>query len=296
MPITLHLFGDESADETKQRVFAIAGLVGTNDEWQVAEKAWLKRTGGKIFHAAECESEYATDPDPAKHKENLALYKDLTEILANGYVAGICMALDLASFRACFPAAPADAPYFKCLSDLLTAFGNLTREHNVKSDSAREFDEVRIDFTLDDRRESAHQAGELYKAFINQPDWVENNAWLGATLSFDTRRNSRIQISDLVAREAMKELDRKVGLVRRDPRKSWLALEQSGRFKFQERDRAYFERARAMMPQLQAETGMTDESYSRWLFETGRFQNGRPHDTIANRIEYFALLDRKGRS
>jgi hypothetical protein len=80
---------------------------------------------GKIFHAAECETEYANDPDRTKHKANLALYKDPTQILANRYVAGICMAHDLVSFREYFPAAPPDAPYFKCLSDLLVAFGIL---------------------------------------------------------------------------------------------------------------------------------------------------------------------------
>ena len=293
MAISLHLFGDESADETGQRVFAVSGLVGTGREWQLAEDAWVQRTGGQVFHATDCETEYARDSDRNKHKANLSLYKELTEILANGYVAGICMALDLVSFRECFPAAPLDAPYFKCLSDLLSAFGNLTREHNAKLENEREFDEVQIDFTVDDRRQSSHNAGELYKAFVNQPEWVDRNACLGAKLSFDTRANPRIQMADLVAREAMKELDRKLAPTRRQPRKSWLALEQSGKFKFQERDRAYCERSRESMPQLQAETGMSDERYSRWLAETGRVQNGRPHDTMANRIEYFALLDRK---
>src|SRR4051812_40535383 len=47
----LHLFGDESADETKQRVYALSGLLGT--EWKLAEEAWLARTGGKVFHATE---------------------------------------------------------------------------------------------------------------------------------------------------------------------------------------------------------------------------------------------------
>lgn len=112
MAASLHLFGDESADETRQRVFAISGLVGTDREWQFAEDAWVERTGGQVFHAADCETKYAHDSDRTKHKANLELYKDLTEILVNGYVAGICMALDLVSFRECFPAAPVDAPYF----------------------------------------------------------------------------------------------------------------------------------------------------------------------------------------
>jgi hypothetical protein len=246
-----------------------------------------------VFHATECETEYANDPDPNKHKENLLLYKDLTGILVNGYVAGISMALDLASFREFFPDAPADAPYFKCLSDVLTAFSNLTRENNAKPPTEWEFDEAHIDFTFDNRRESAHSAGQLYTAFLNQPEWAKDNTCLGAKLSFDTRANPRIQMADLIAREAMKELDRKVGPVKRPPRKSWLAFEKSGKFKFQERDRAYCENWRGRMAELEAETGMTCEGYGKWLFETGRVQNGRLHDMMANRIEYFALLDRR---
>ena len=57
------------------------------------------------------------------------------------YLVGISMALDLVSFREFFPAAPADAPYFKCLSDLLAAFGNLTRESNAKPPEEWEFGE-----------------------------------------------------------------------------------------------------------------------------------------------------------
>lgn len=293
MPVHLHLFGDESADETKQRVYAVSGLLGTDHEWKLAEEAWLARTGGNVFHATECETEHAHDPDPNKHKENLALYKDLTGILANGFVAGISMALDLVSFREFFPDAPADAPYFKCVSDVLTVFSNLTRENNAKSPEEWEFGEGHIDFTFDDRRESRHDAGLLYTAFLNQPEWANNNACLGAKLSFDTRENPRIQMADLIAREAMKELDRKVGPVKRRQRKSWVALQGAGKFKFQERDRAYCQRWRDGMGKLAAETGMTSEGYSKWLADTGRVQNGRPHDNMANRIEYFAILDRQ---
>lgn len=36
--VTVKMYGDESADETKSRVFAIAGVVGTEDEWLLAER------------------------------------------------------------------------------------------------------------------------------------------------------------------------------------------------------------------------------------------------------------------
>jgi len=80
---------------------------------------------------------------------------------------GISMALDLGSFREFFfPAAPADMPYFKCISDLLTVFSNLTRRRTIRSRPEEwEFGEGHIDFTFDDRRESKHNAGMLYSAF-----------------------------------------------------------------------------------------------------------------------------------
>jgi hypothetical protein len=39
-------YGDESADETKESVFAVAGVVGSEDDWQLAIRACLRRTRG----------------------------------------------------------------------------------------------------------------------------------------------------------------------------------------------------------------------------------------------------------
>ena len=51
----LSVFGDESADETKQRVFAISGVFGLESEWLRAEAAWTALTNGEVFHAADWE-------------------------------------------------------------------------------------------------------------------------------------------------------------------------------------------------------------------------------------------------
>src|SRR2546425_12783756 len=53
--VTLKVFGDESADETRSRVFAVAGVIGSEAEWQLAMRDWLRRTRGMSFHANECE-------------------------------------------------------------------------------------------------------------------------------------------------------------------------------------------------------------------------------------------------
>jgi hypothetical protein len=34
--VTLKFYGDESADETNSRVFSVAGVIGTEDEWAEA--------------------------------------------------------------------------------------------------------------------------------------------------------------------------------------------------------------------------------------------------------------------
>jgi hypothetical protein len=67
--IVLSVFGDESADETKQRVFAVAGVVGNEDQWAALEAAWIARTGGIPFHAKDCESDQGDYADK-DHQEN----------------------------------------------------------------------------------------------------------------------------------------------------------------------------------------------------------------------------------
>ena len=60
--VTVKMFGDESADATKSRVFAIAGVVGTEDEWQLAMREWLRCTRGLPFHATDRESRDVKHP------------------------------------------------------------------------------------------------------------------------------------------------------------------------------------------------------------------------------------------
>ncbi len=52
----LHAYCDDSADGSGMRTFAFAGIVGTQEEWDEINPAWLKCTGGKEFHGTNCES------------------------------------------------------------------------------------------------------------------------------------------------------------------------------------------------------------------------------------------------
>src|SRR5690349_13968019 len=76
------IFGDESADEKVQRVFAIAAIVGGDDRWEEFVAQWVEITKGAEFHAAQWETKYANDPDRSKHTKQLESYRKLTETLA----------------------------------------------------------------------------------------------------------------------------------------------------------------------------------------------------------------------
>src|SRR5580658_10039656 len=69
------VYGDESSDETHERVYAVAGLFGSQEQWDDLGAKWLTRTGGKIFHAGDCDSD-GGDFKVTSHRENKDLYRD----------------------------------------------------------------------------------------------------------------------------------------------------------------------------------------------------------------------------
>jgi hypothetical protein len=73
--------------------------------------------------------------------------------------------------------------------------------------------------------------------------------------------NPRSDISDLIAREGMKDLDGKVGF---PERRSKIALETSGKFKFFAPGRQDFQNERAKQAQLEKD-GFNESAYHGWL-------------------------------
>lgn len=278
---TLKVYGDESADETKSRVFAVAVVIGSEDEWALAVPQWLSKTKGKPFHANVCESEFANDLDPQKHKDNLRLYADLTQILANSNLAGMAVALDLRCHVELFPDVPPDTAYQKCLADIIRVTGLKADAFN---DDPNEPDRIRLEFTFDSRRESDGTAAILYDGLRSL--WGDPEIF-ATKISFEGGYEPRLEMADLLARESMKEMDRKATGSTRKPRRSYQALRSSalyggaGSFLFFEHDRAYCEKWRAIVDKPESQAMLAE--YDEWLVRTGRVQNGRPHDNNANR-------------
>src|SRR5690349_12361942 len=108
------VFGDESYDRTRKKVFAVAAIVGTDQQWDQFVPAWTAITRGQEFHAAEWESEFANHLDRGKHQDRLASYRKLTETLAGSGMHGWGVGVDLAGYVRSFPHINHDWAYHKC--------------------------------------------------------------------------------------------------------------------------------------------------------------------------------------
>jgi hypothetical protein len=293
--VTLKVFGDESADESAKRVFALSAVFGTEEEWVPTVAEWVRLTGGVEFHANEFETEFVRDSDRSKHKKRLDEYKALVHVLVNSPLVGFTVALDLGSFRAFFHD-DFEVGYYKCFTDILAILAPLMRRWNdyVASDPAGGGDYLKAKAELTfDRRQGQGTILTLYDTFTAQPEWRGTDLF-NTKVSFDTRANPRIQIADLLAREAMKELDRVITGRSARPRGSKVALDSiPKKFNFIQRDRVYIEKWKLQQATMEAIEGINAEGYGKWLIETGRVQNGKPVDNMRNRAMYMAWLDNR---
>ena len=273
------IFGDESADQTKRRTFAVSGLIASPEVWESFKKAWLERTGGWIFHAADCESDhgdFAITPGHT-HDDNLKLYCDLVQILAHSGVRGYAAALDIGAWYEAFPCVPKDFGYYKCLTEVIKHFAR-TPEYRKG---------VELEFTFDRRQESEYNAGLLYSYMVSMPEWKNGSIFMGVKVSFDSRKDVRIQAADIIAREAMKHLD---NLGKRPVRRSLQALTELEDlpFVFDFFTREYCFHTKTIWPQLEEATGMHPEKYLGWLIE-----NKLGSDNWSNRFRYVNWLNLK---
>ena len=253
------VYGDESMDETKQRVCAIAGVFGTEEEWRSLEALWVERNRGVPFHATDCDSD-RDDYKNRDHLENKALYRDLTIMLAKSNLKGVGVAIDLVALRAAF-SVDLNMAYQRAFWQVIDTIEGFACENG---DIAK--------LTFDTRMESDHNAAILYGNLREAiPGWKDT---LASEISFVcSRDNPRIQIADLVARETMKVLDNIVSLTPRPTRLSWKALAATGRFEVYPFSTEWFESMKTDRDSKQAALTQTSAEYHRWLKETGRQDN-----------------------
>jgi hypothetical protein len=265
--VMLSIYGDESADEKKERVFAVSGLLGSKSEWEGLKSKWLKRTGGQIFHAAECESPSGKSADC--HKENLQLYADLANIIGNSSLYGLGIAISIKDYNELIASALDENPYYLCFVEVIV---RLARKASFY------FPPDRVEVIFDNNLEVDYNAGLLYSRLVRSvEEHREYMQLLQDKISFASRKELEIQAADLVAREAMKLVDNEIGpILYRYPRMSARALAEKGRVRFIKLDRKWCERMIADSTNYQ----YPKAPYFEWLKQKGI------SNSLSNRMRY----------
>lgn len=264
-------YGDESADETQQRVFALAGLFGSESDWKTFNKQWKARTGGIVFHAAECDSDQG-DYKHIDHATNKKLYADLSRIIASSRLVGNAVSISLPDYRELLAPCLDENPYYICFQHVVI---NIARRSSVC------LPRDRIEFIFDRNVEIQHNASALYDRTVNgRWSTAEFRQLMEDKISFASRKNIGIQAADLVAREAMKLLDNRSGPRSRPTRLSTQALQKSKRIKFRIYDRAWCEQI--LRDSKDAQYPKTE--YFAWLEE-----HGLTH-SLVNKMKYESTL------
>lgn len=263
----LSVVGDESADETQQRVFAVSGVFGVEDEWLDAEHAWAKVTKGEVFHAADWDRQ-------GRHAE----YRALVESLSSGSIGGVVYALDLVAFNDVFPDTMRESAYMKCFTRVVVDVASTAERVNAKYPDRF----AKVEFTFDNRPQTKFSAARCYGQFIEEPGWTPASL-LADKLSFQCRTNPRIQMADLIAREGMKDLDRTIGPERQE-RGAKAALHASGKFLFFAIGRTELEAERIKHAELEKD-GVSEIAYHAWLIKK------RAQDTWDNKVRFLEYLD-----
>jgi hypothetical protein len=271
--ILLFAYGDESSDETKQRVCAVAAVTGAEDDWKRLEQKWVAKNNGIPFHAKDC------DVHPGRkaykhrtHEQNRSLYRDLSIMLAESNLYGFGVGIDLAAQRSVFP----DAPHFPHFRALLQVIEGIKMHAKERAEIA--------EITFDSNPDTDYNSALLYADFReDSPGWKEH---LASRMIFETEKTPRLQVADLLAREAMKGVDNIVGPVKRPERLSWLALHKTGRFDITYFGDVYFQFLKKRIPAMNEALGFTQPDYLAWLAK-----HRRQHNTT----NLFRFLDEKTR-
>lgn len=252
------MFGDESTDETQQRVFAVAGVIGDETHWKWLEERWTICTEGTPFHATDCDSD-GGDYKGREHSTNKNLYKSLAILLAESGLGGWGFAIDLQAQRRVFPESP-DIAYLKSFLEVLKAMRNCAA-----------YNKETVEYTFDMGRDE-YNAGYLYSRLVVHEDWKD---YISTKISFEcSRKNNRVQVADLFARETMKALDNHFGPKKRPPRKSFQALVETGRFHVEAISEEWFQDLKRQID-FDKELGPPEE-YRRWLKD-----NHFSHNTLS---------------
>lgn len=124
--------------------------------------------------------------------------------------------------------------------------------------------------------------------YFNLPEYRFHD-FLNSEVGFASQSDPRIQAADLVAREAMKDMDNDIGPMKRPRRLSMDTLLQTKRFQFRRLELPFFEDLRRKADDMGSLPGAKMSQYRQWL------SDHKYNDNTSNRIRYLAYIDSSAR-
>ena len=272
------VFGDESHDSKNERVFVVAGIGGTQQEWDEVEPLWNERHKGIPFHATDCESGHGSYKG-INRNVNLKLYEDSIKIIANSKLLGFAAVLDLAIQREFFPNVLEDFPYFFCFSSVIGYFSGVAKQYIPQ--------EKKVKFIFHRNAEIEPPIEPLYKFMSGSAAAKHIYENLDELAFSPMESNIGLQVADIIAREAMKHYDNII-LNRSEykVRKSMSALLDVNRFTFTVYGRKYFEKYSQNFEELEQKSGIYYNEFVKWL------QDNKLQDNSFNRHRYLNHIDK----
>ncbi len=269
-------FGDESLDG-KRTIFAVAAIIGDQQQWDNLSKAWFSATRGIDFHASDCESGHR-DFEGYPERERQILYRNLTMLLCDSTLIGYGIAISVVAHNREFPGNlrknVANSPYLLCFSHVVMECAETARVLMPPG---------KVHFTFDRNDENKGTATFMYDCYTKS-EWVRSHEYLDGEISFASREGKApIQAADLVARETMKQFERELsGLSGK--RLSMEALLRAHRFVFKYlRDADFGELGRQADALGGGKDGPLRKEYEAWLAKH------RCPDTSINRMRFRML-------
>lgn len=267
-------YGGDSADSKKQTVFSVAIVVGSSDQWRRFKPEWERRNGGVPFHAADCEAGWGNYKGIDRDVRT-TLYRDLVSMLADSDLYGFSAAINIRHFNEGFADDhTSEMPYYLCFADVVARcaiLGHIT----IPPQS--------IDLTFDQNYDRDPSTADLYNYLGSLKEW-EFYGHLGERVTFaDHRKETGIQVADLLARETMKHMENTM----LEPRKRWarqsfVRLRTNPRIHVRFLDQQEFMEMSVTHPSALPESFMDD-------YRTWRIENGLQTDNLINRLRFMRL-------
>ena len=250
------------------------------EQWDALEVKWLERTGGKIFHAADCESDHG-EFKGIPHEDNLKLYRDLVTIIVNSSLSGFGVVMDLKAYQICFPHSLDYVAYIHCFRRVIEKLA--ANVHLLIPRGTTKF-------VFDNNEKIRYTATQLYEIYSNNPQWQYSEYLVSSGIQYAFKRDFvGLQAADLYAREVMKDGDNYFKYLNNESnrfnRASFRRLRETHKFGIAYYTKEYWEDYKKKSPDIEKEEGLSKDDYITWLAQEGLVDN------LPNRTHFLKFIN-----